>query len=245
MHWTLTQAGWLRRRGAARNVVKNAAEKSAPSAPALPVHETVYQALRARVLFGEMTPGQAVTIQGIAAALEAGMTPVREAIRRLISEGALVFQDNRRVIVPVLTLDDLEQLVFVRKSIEVELARRAARQISPDLVQELDQIDAALDGAISNGDVAGYLAQNHRFHTALYAQANAPVLTDQAERLWLRFGPSLRVVCGRFGTQNLPDRHKELLVALSRRDPEAAAEAMAQDIDQGMEQIAAVLQPNG
>ena len=92
------------------------------------------------------------------------------------------------VIVPVLTLDDLEQLVFVRKSIEVELARRAARQISPDLVQELEQIDAALDGAISNGDVAGYLAQNHRFHTALYAQANAPVLTDQAERLWLRFG---------------------------------------------------------
>ena len=239
----MTQVGWLWRTQAEMNVVKNSAVKAGSGTAASPVHEQVYQALRARVLFGEMAPGEAVTIQGIAAALDAGMTPVREAIRRLISDGALVFQGNRRVIVPALTMDDLEQLGFVRKSIETELAGRAARRISSMLVRELEQIDAALDDAISNGDVAGYLAQNHRFHTALYSQANAPVLADLAGRLWLRFGPSLRVVCGRFGTQNLPDRHKDLLAALSRKDADEAAMAMAQAIDQGMEQIAAVLQP--
>ena len=47
----------------------------------LPAHEVVYRKLRARVLFGEMAPGEAVTIQGIAEALGAGITPVREAIR--------------------------------------------------------------------------------------------------------------------------------------------------------------------
>ena len=67
-------------------------------------------------------------------------------------------------------------------------------------------------------------------------------MAEQADRLWLRFGPSLRVVCGRFGTQNLPDRHKDLLSALAAGDEEGAAIAVTQDVTQGMEQIAAVLE---
>ena len=51
----------------------------------IPAHETVYRKLRDLVLFGEIAPGQAVTIQGLTDQLDAGMTPVREAIRRLIA----------------------------------------------------------------------------------------------------------------------------------------------------------------
>ena len=222
-------------------LVKNSAVLQPVDAAPLPVHEQVYQMLRERVLFGDLAPGEAVTIQGLAQSLSAGMTPVREAIRRLISEGALQFLGNRRVIVPQLTLADLEQLVFVRKSIEPELTRRAVAALDPGLIDQLLALDAALDQAIVRGDVPAYLAQNYHFHAALYARAGAPVLVEMADRLWLRFGPSLRVVCGRIGTQNLPDRHKDLLAALSRHDATAAATAMVQDIEQGMEQIAAVL----
>lgn len=223
------------------NMIKKSAPRPGDNRPQSPVHEQVYQALRSQILFGEMTPGQAVTIQGLAQTLETGMTPVREAIRRLISDGALVFQGNRRVSVPILTLQDLEQLVYVRKTIEYELTRRAAARLSPIVLAELEKIDSALDNAISAGDVPAYLALNYRFHKSLYDQADAPIMAELADRLWLRFGPSLRVVCGRFGTQNLPDRHKDLLHALGRHDAEAAAVAMTQDIDQGMEQIAAVV----
>ena len=68
----------------------------------LPTHELIYRQLRDQVLFGDLAPGQAVTIQGLTDSLGAGMTPVREAIRRLIAEGALEFQGNRRVCVPLL-----------------------------------------------------------------------------------------------------------------------------------------------
>ena len=73
----------------------------------LPVHEITYRALKELLLFGEIAPGQAVTIQGLVARLEVGMTPVREALRRLISEGALEFQGNRRVSVPILSPENL------------------------------------------------------------------------------------------------------------------------------------------
>ena len=202
-----------------------------------PAHEPVYQTLRGQILFGELAPGQAVTIQGLTEALNVGMTPVREAIRRLISDGALVFQGNRRVSVPVLRLEDLDELSYARKTIECELARRATLRVNVEHIAALERIDDALDRAISAGDVAGYLAQNYAFHTALYQHAKAPILTDLADRLWLRFGPSLRVVCGRLGTQSFPDRHKDILEALRKADPELAALAMERDVMQGMEQV--------
>ena len=59
------------------NMVKKSAPMRAGPAVALPVHEQVYQDLRARILFGEIAPGQAVTIKGLTEALGAGITPVR------------------------------------------------------------------------------------------------------------------------------------------------------------------------
>lgn len=223
------------------NLIKKQALKPSQTDTKQPVHEQVYQTLRAMILFGELAPGQAVTIQGLTDSLGAGMTPVREAIRRLMSEGALMFQGNRRVSVPVLTQDDLRQVIFVRKSIEAELARRAARNMTPAAVERLESLDSALDQAIETGDVGGYLRSNYDFHALLYQVADAPILSEMADRLWLRFGPSLRVVCGRFGTQNLPDRHKEMLEALLDGDIEGVARAMEQDVEQGMEQMASVL----
>ncbi|MFS4581563.1 GntR family transcriptional regulator [Phaeobacter sp. C3_T13_0] len=213
------------------------ASSSSETAAKLPAHETVYQTLRGQILFGDLAPGQAVTIQGLVESLGAGMTPVREAIRRLISDGALVFQGNRRVSVPMLRSSDLSELIYARKTIECQLARLATERVTPADIAALEAIDTALDQAISAGDVAGYLVQNYQFHTRLYAHADAPILTDLADRLWLRFGPSLRVVCGRFGTQSFPDRHKDILEALHRKDADLAALAMERDVTQGMEQV--------
>jgi DNA-binding GntR family transcriptional regulator len=169
------------------------------------------------------------------------MTPVREAIRRLISDGALEFKGNRRVSVPILREADLQELVFIRKSVETELAFRAAQRIDRAGIAMLRRIDRDLDTAILAGDVRGYLRNNYRFHACLNAWSDAPIMAEITDRLWLRFGPSLRVVCGRFGTQNLPDRHKDMIAALERGAARDAAEAMEQDILQGMDQIAQVL----
>lgn len=207
----------------------------------LPAHERVYRELRALVLFGEMPPGAPVTIQGLTEQLGAGMTPVREALRRLIAEGALSFQGNRRVSVPVLDGGAVEELIHARLAIEPELTRRACGHVAPDQIAALRAIDDRLDEAIARGDVRGYLEQNYRFHEALYDFAAAPILRDLADGMWLRFGPSLRVVCGRFGTQSLPDQHKAILSALEAGEAEAAARAMADDVRQGMEQISQTL----
>ena len=209
----------------------------------LPAHEVIYRKLREQILFGEIAPGQPVTSQGLTGSLEAGMTPVREAIRRLTAEGALKFQGNRRVIVPPLTAENISEIIYARQWLESHMGLRATERATPEDLSVLTELDAALDAAIARGDLRGYLEYNYRFHTKIYELADAPILATMAEGLWLRFGPSLRVVCGRLGTQNLPDRHKDLLGAMRTGDAEAAARACREDMLQGMEQVRDMLQP--
>ncbi|MBA4350691.1 MAG: GntR family transcriptional regulator [Rhodobacter sp.] len=203
----------------------------------IPSHEVTYGRLRDMILFGHLQPGQPVTIQGLIRDLDAGMTPVREAIRRLTAEGALLPQGNRRVAVPQLTPALLDQLAFVRLTVEPKLAELAGRHLTPDLIDRLEVIDDAVDRTIRAGAVSGYLEANHVFHFALYEASQAPILVDIARSLWLRFGPSLRVVCARYGASALPDRHEEALTAMRAGDTVALARAIENDIQQGIDQI--------
>ncbi len=222
-------------------IVEKPNQADAPSGR-LPAHELIYRQLRDQVLYGDLAPGQAVTILGLSERLGAGMTPIREAIRRLISEGALEFQGNRRVSVPQLSAENISELIFARQWLEPHLTLRATPRARLEDLDDLTAMDAALDRAIATGDLRAYLELNYRFHRRIYDMADASILAELADGLWLRFGPSLRVVCGRMGTQNLPDKHKELLLAMHARDGEAAARAAREDAIQGMEQVRVALE---
>ena len=202
-----------------------------------PTHEIVYRQIREMVLFGEVAPGQAITIQGMVRELGAGMTPVREAIRRLIAEGALEFLGNRRICLPAMNLAKLEEVAFARNVIEPRLAYLASKNAKPKDIYRLENTDDLINSAISQGNVRAYLENNYRFHETLYEMSQAHVLIDVSAGLWLRVGPSLRVVVGRYGTRNLPDMHEEALAALRSQDHEGVAAAILGDIGQGHDQI--------
>ncbi|RMD88979.1 MAG: GntR family transcriptional regulator [Alphaproteobacteria bacterium] len=210
-------------------------------------HEAILQALREMILFGDLAPGEAVTVAGLAARCQAGTMPVREAVRRLDSEGALERMGNRRVRVPPMTGARLGQIRLARAAIEPELARRAVERAQAQgrestLAAELKRLDTQLDLAIESGDIRGYLRFNFKFHFGLYGAAEAEVLERIALSLWLQVAPSLRIMCGRYGTGNLPDLHEQVIAAARAGDAEDAARAVAEDIAQGMDGVAVLLQ---
>ncbi|WP_136645782.1 GntR family transcriptional regulator [Tabrizicola sp. YIM 78059] len=203
----------------------------------IPSHEVTYARLRDMILFGHLAPGAPVTIQGLIADLGAGMTPVREAIRRLTAEGALLPQGNRRVAVPELSADLLDQVAFARLAIESRLAELACARLTPAQIDRLEAIDGKVNRAIEAGNLPDYLAANHAFHFALYEAAEAPVLLDLARSLWLRAGPSLRAVIDRYGREAAPDLHREAIAAMRARDATALAKAIERDIQQGVDHV--------
>ena len=207
----------------------------------IPTHEITYARLRDMILFGLLEPGAPVTIQGLIKDLGAGMTPVREALRRLAAEGALLPQGNRRVTVPRVSLGVLDQIAFARLTLEPHLAELACAHLTPALIARLEALDAQVDGAIRAGDITAYLHSNHAFHFALYEASEAPVLVDMARSLWLRFGPSLRIVVARGGALALPDQHVLALSAMRAGDRAALVQALRDDIQQGVDQVRTAL----
>ena len=211
----------------------------------IPSHEVTYARLRDMILFGHLAPGAPVTIQGLITDLGAGMTPVREAIRRLTAEGALLPQGNRRVAVPELSAELLDQVAFARLAIEPKLAELACARLTPAQIDRLTAIDAKVNRAIETSNLPDYLAANHAFHFALYQAAEAPVLLDLARSLWLRAGPSLRAVIARFGRESAPDLHREALAAMRAGDAAALADAIRRDIQQGVDHVRQALAEAG
>lgn len=212
-------------------------EHADPEQTKTPAHEETYRRLRDMVMFGELEPGQKVTIQGLIADLGAGMTPVREALRRLGSEGALERHGNRRVSVPLLTQAQLAELEFARLALEPKLAALALARMTSAQIDAVEALDAALDVAIKAGDVRGYLAGNYRFHFAIYAAAEAPILLSLTQSLWLRFGPSLRVFMAEGEVGAGPDHHKAAIAALRTGDEQALDHAIRADIEQGLSRV--------
>jgi DNA-binding GntR family transcriptional regulator len=198
-----------------------------------PIHEQVYRRLREKILYGELAPGQAVTIYGLVDELDVGMTPVREAIRRLTAEGALVFQGNRRVCLPEISKQDFADLIFVRQAIEPKLARLAASKATKSMIEAMRTADDKVNLAIEQGNVRDYMMYNHQFHFTLYAQAESELLYSLVSTLWLRYGPLYRVISGKWGTAQLEDCHDETLAALMAGDTDAVGETILRDIEQG------------
>ena len=80
----------------------------------LPTHDQLFRTLRKRIMFGEVSPGQAMTLRGIGTEFEISVTPVREALKRLAAEGALSISVTGRFQTPELSQDRIEELASLR-----------------------------------------------------------------------------------------------------------------------------------
>ncbi|GHC36195.1 GntR family transcriptional regulator [Aidingimonas halophila] len=196
----------------------------------------LHRALRVRMCEGDFSPGDVISIRRVAAEYGTSAMPAREAIRWLVTEGALVFSDSRKIIVPELSRERFHEVLFARKSLETQVSRQAFTHITTDDIDELRRIDTEIDEAIEQSDLLGYMRGNYRFHFHIYRRSHSRVLLPIVESLWLQYGPSMRYICTRWGASTIADDyHREVTQALSRGDIEAFCHAIAADIEQGMQ----------
>ena len=97
----------------------------APSSADRTTQEYVYGRLRHAIMIGAIPPGTALTMRGLADTMGLSPTPVREAVRRLSSENAIQVKQNRRIVIPDMTLGRFEELVELRIVVETYAATRA------------------------------------------------------------------------------------------------------------------------
>lgn len=156
------------------------------------LHERVYSRLREAISQGDFVPGEVLTIRTVAASLGTSSMPVREALRRLVAEKALVQQANRSIAVAPFNLVMFGELIRIRMAIESMATRYAAQKVTPALISRLTEVNERMKAAVRDKDVEALLDSNKTFHFTIYAAAEMPQLFEIIQGLWLRTGPYLR-----------------------------------------------------
>lgn len=200
-----------------------------------PLRDMVYQTLRRRLITGSITPDQVMSCRALARELGVSPMPVREAVARLAAEQALEVRSKSSVVVPPMTRQRFDDLLFSRLQLEPAAAVRALPVITDDLIRELGMIDQRMNRGLGSGDVEAYMLGNCEFHFKIYGAQPGPTMMQLIETLWLQFGPLMRLVFELYaGRPAEQDQHPVILQALRDRNPDKLRNAVAADILDGM-----------
>jgi len=198
------------------------------------VQERVYRELRTALARGQLAPGHSITLRGLAEMLDVSPMPVRDAVRRLVAEGALVKLSNRRIAVPAVTRETFDEIRRARLALEPAAAMRALPGIDEERLSVLVGLDEQCDDAMEQGNVDKYMQTNQAFHFTLYSSVPQRVFMPMIESLWLQFGPFMRTVVGRWGASKFVDQHQKAIEAIVRGNRRALGKAIETDITDGM-----------
>lgn len=192
----------------------------------------VYNEIRNALINGQYEPGERLIIGELAQEMGVSITPVREAIFRLISEQGLEMQAATAVYVPYVNSEKLREIQQIRFHLEGMGAAEAAQHITR---KQLDNLIALQKDFISCTSTdpkrASYL--NRKFHFAILEASNKPILRATVESFWVITGPILKVfhvkTAGLDYSEN-EHRHEAVLQALEARNSEAARNAIQADL---------------
>ncbi len=200
----------------------------------MPLWDQAYAELRRALLAGRFQPGQRILLRDTAEELGISLTPVRDAVNRLIAEHVLERGSPGQgggAIVPQIALPRFQELLTIRCDLEARAAWCAAQRATKDDVRRLRQQLDRMRALISSPHLDGYLDLHRAFHFGLYRTSQMPILEGLIENVWLRCGPVLNYVLPDYVlTAKGTDLHAIALDALARGDADGAADAIRRDI---------------
>ena len=162
-----------------------------------PLTKVVTDAIRERIVAGELGPGERLAEERLSAELGVSRMPVREALRALAAEGFVTVRPRHGASVTAYDAQEIGELIEVRATLEALNARLAARRQNPEQIAELQRVLADGSKFTERSDIAHLQAANARFHEALAAIAGNTVLMNIVrslrDRTALIFAPASRL----------------------------------------------------
>jgi DNA-binding GntR family transcriptional regulator len=199
--------------------------------------DQVYDQVRQAILSLDIVPGARLSERGLEAEYGASRTPVRTALMRLQNEG-LVARDGRNWQATPIDLDEVAALAEYREAVEAAAARLACERASD---AELAAFADAVNARNEEPD-AGHagMRRGSEFHEGLAAlsgngfivQAVSDAVTRMARARWLE----MRTEEGRSAAWS---EHTAIVSAISRRDADAAAAAIARHTQANLDRLLA------
>lgn len=187
-----------------------------------------YQELRHRIITKQLKPGQRLPEVNIAVQMGVSRTPVREALRRLASEGLVIIIPNSGARLAAPTLREIQDTFLVREQLECLAISLAAEKIGERHLRRLEEALLEEARAIYEKNLETYLEVNEAFHKAVADAGGNRVIAEYVENILARTNAYV-VFYDPFYNAESPvtvDSHKEILMALRAHDVEKSVKLM-------------------
>lgn len=186
--------------------------------------DRVHQELKRLILDGKFRAGERIREADVTSQLGVSRTPVREAFRRLESEGLLKFEAQRGVVVAELDRQEVAELYAMRQHMEGFAARCAAQHATDSEIQALLYI--LEQTRIVDDEIHQFNQVNWELHYAIYAAAHNRFLIrafDALSNFMSLLQGAKYIPPGR--PELLYEEHRQIVEAIQARDPDAADKA--------------------
>lgn len=186
--------------------------------------------LKSALILGMLKPGARLVTKEIAQQLGTSITPVREALLRLVASGALDVTPAQAFLVPAITVCRYQEITSLRKMLEGIAVEKAAREINKAGLIRLNELKDSFLSA-RQVSVEAVLKANRDFYFQLFQYAAMPTLMELIEQLWVRIGPSFNYLYPRFDeVSKMSHNYDALIMALTESDVEKSIAAIHKSI---------------
>ena len=205
--------------------------------------QEAYEYILQRIRRGTYGPGDRLKPEDIASAIDMSRMPVREAFRRLATEGLLVLRPNRGAVVVTLDLDDIREIFEMREVLEGLAMRTAVDHFDSRARSDLGHLLERMEYA-RKADTGDWLAAHRSFHEYVCALSNRQRLMRQIAGLHTALEPYLRlwlIHANQPVSADVQGEHREIVEAIASGDPARAEKTMQEHIQTTAPDLARVL----
>jgi DNA-binding GntR family transcriptional regulator len=188
----------------------------------------VTASLREAIFNGYFEPGEKLDQDRIAEELEVSRTPVREAMRRLESEGFVEVRPHYGAFIAKVSRQDIREVYEIRRVLEAEVVRQVTPLMPESVLDELDRSLTETQAQFEAGDSAKHFESDVYFHETIANFIENRLLKEVIDGLTNRVSVVRRFAELQPGPHLVESfkEHRALLQAIRQRDPEEAAELM-------------------
>lgn len=209
--------------------------KQIPSVSRIPLSEQVYNILMDSIVSGSLEAGTELREQHVAKKLGVSATPVREAFKRLASDGLIEIIPYRGAVVKTLDPQEIREAYACREVLEHLVVKEALEKITPNDIQALYQI---LDGFCRAKGVEDISRASQAFDDYLYQLTGNRTLQNLLAVLKGVISRDRKYSAGSPERQKaIYQEHRTIVEALERRDLEGAQQAISRHIHNGQKYI--------
>jgi len=183
--------------------------------------DNVTEFIRNSIMEGKLSSDKRVSMRKIAKELDISRTPIREAIRRLETEGLIKLLPRKGFIVRTYKIKEIEEIYEVREILEIKMIRAACEYVDNKMLKKMKKINEKLSKLFKEGkkDVLKIKKFNEDFHFLIYECSGNEIICGIVQNLWYKISDLFIQL---FSTQeqgiNTYKEHEEIIDALEKKD---------------------------